>query len=160
MKSTITFVLGFALLGALTGAFFALLLGPSFAGNCGLPGWLDNYISPVLMPLVIAVPLGLFIGALTGLASAFSTGPFATVRCLLTITIPAILIMPFFPWEGEKAMEARWLPTWPLWTAPLAGAVVAVAMTVLLVYLGQRRMRMEKVSGTVSRIRAVTGFSS
>ena len=102
MKRTIRYVLGFALLGALIGACFPLFLSPRGAGTYGLPWWLDDYFGPLLVPLVITVPSGLFIGALTGLASAFSTGRLATVRCLLTITILAILVMSFFP-TGKRA---------------------------------------------------------
>lgn len=143
MKRAIKYVLGFALLGVLIGACFPLFLEPRGAGTYGLPWWLEDYLSPTLAPLVITIPAGLFLGALTGLASAFSTGRFATVRCLLMITGPAIVAMSFVVPRCVKNMRA---PPWPMWTAHLAFAAVAVAMTVLLVYLGRRETR--SASGT------------
>lgn len=133
MKRTISFVLGFALLGALTGACLPLFLERRGSMSYGLPYWVD--VSPLVAVLMLSIPCGLFLGALTGLASAFSSGRFATVRCLLTIAIPSLVAMTF-----SGASPNRWF--WPMRGTPyVVGAVVAVVMAVLLAYLGHRRIR-------------------
>jgi hypothetical protein len=135
MKHAIEFVLVFTFLGALTGAFMPLLLGSRSAGSYGLPNWADDFFNPVVVTLGLTISCGLFLGALTGLASAFSSGRFATVRCLLTISIPSLVAMTF-----SSPGPNRYF--WALDGTPyVVGAVVATAMAVLLAYLGHRRTR-------------------
>jgi len=76
MKRTIQFILGFALLGALVGACLPIFVGTRQAVTYGLPYWYDDYLNPVVVVWVLTIPIGLFLGALTGLASAFCSGCF------------------------------------------------------------------------------------
>ncbi len=135
MKRTVTFVLGFACLGALTGACMPLFVERRDSMSYGLPYWLD--VSPPVAVLLLSIPYSLFLGALTGLASAFAGGRFATVRCLLAITIPALLAMAVFAPPHLKAEFAKR----SIWMQDAVGAAVAIGMAVLLAYLGHRRTR-------------------
>ncbi len=130
MKRTIRFVLGFALLGALIGVCLPLFLERRDSMTYGFPYWVD--VSPLVAVLVLSMAFGLFLGALTGLASAFTSGRFATVRCLLTISIPSFVAMAF----SAPPSKQGWF-----WTPYVVGAVVAPAIAILLAYLGHRRMR-------------------
>ncbi len=138
MKQSLKSILIFAFLGALTGACMPLFLGTRPAVTYGLPYWLDDYFSPVAVLLSLTIPYGVVLGALTGLASTFSSGRFGSARCLLAITVPALLAMAVVAPHTEKNFED---PQLPMWTSGVVGAMVAFAMAVLLAYLGQRRMR-------------------
>jgi hypothetical protein len=132
MKRTIKFVLGFAVLGALPGVGMAVWLGTR--GETAfelLPDWILEHLNPMQGLLVFFVSCGLYLGALTGLASAFSRGRFATVRCLLTISIPAYIAMAFVPWRKGEGY----------WRQHLVGAVVALATAILLAFVGHHRAR-------------------
>ena len=120
MKRTTKCVFGFASLGALVGACMAVLFRDV----------------PTAYPIfVFSIGSGLLLGALTGLASAFSSGRFATVRCLLAISIPALTAMMFVaPPHRGKGESAGWAMLYSV------GAVVAIVMAVLLAYLGHRRV--------------------
>jgi hypothetical protein len=128
MKRAITFVFGFALLGALIGACMPLF----YRG-----------VSTYYPIFTFSVSCGLLLGALTGLASAFSSGRFATVRCLLAISIPALVAMMFVepPRRGE-GQSAGWAMLYGV------GAAVAVAMAVLLAIMGYRRTRKTAPAGS------------
>ncbi len=138
MKRTAKYISGFALLGALTGAGMALLLGGGPAGTHGLPYWLDDHFNPVVVVMFRTIPCGVFFGALTGLAAAFSSGRFACVRCLLAIAVPVVIATAIVAPRTRPNMYA---PPWPMWAVDVVVAVVAVVMAVLLVYLGHCRMR-------------------
>lgn len=142
MKRAIAHVVGFAALGALTSACIAPLLKPGDVMQLGLPYWVD--VSPLVATLGLCVSFGAFLGALTGLACAFSSGRLAAVRCLLTITIPALLaMMLLYPPPHNKSEDLRH----GLWSGHVLGAAVAIAMAVGLAYWGRRRMRRSMENG-------------
>lgn len=135
MKRALAFIFGFAFLGALVGIGVAFLIESRSAVSYGLPIWVEDYFNPVAVTFGLTISCGLFLGALTGLASAFASGRFATVRCLLTISIPSILAMTFFSPGPNRYF-------WALDRTPcVVGAVVATTIAVLLAYLGHRHIR-------------------
>jgi hypothetical protein len=133
VKRTIKSVLSFALLGALIGVCMPLFVYPADSMTLGLPYWIN--VSPAVGVLILSIPFGLFIGALTGLASAFASGRFASVRCLLAIAVPAVLAAYSVAPEVRKDTE-----TW-LWTPHVVFVIVATIMAILIasVGYGQRR---------------------
>lgn len=137
-------VLLFGSLGAVTGACLPLLLGTREAVTYGLPYWLDDHLNPAAVLLCLTVPCGVFIGVLTGLATASSSNRFAAVRSLLAIAVPALFAMSLAS-PPPKSVQG-WM-----WTPWLVGGVVAVAMTCLLVCLGYRQDRARSEVNPTSR---------
>jgi len=98
-------------------------------------------MSPPLILAGLAAAHGLVIGALAGLASAFSSGPGASVRCVVCVAIPMFLARVIVgtcidknPWFGPLPTEALFL----------AEGVAGVSASLAMVYLGTLRLRKTK----------------
>jgi hypothetical protein len=141
-KRIVSFALGFAALGIMTGACVPFFVHwRRTAANLGLPESFDN-MHPLLLLLHVAIPIGLFLGlylgALTGLGTAFSSGRFATVRCLLAITVSFFVAAVLYGVSAEPRMKGD--PPTPRWHGAVL-LLVPVTMAVLLAFSGYRRSR-------------------
>lgn len=134
MKDTMKSVLTFALLGAAIGVCVPFVLLGENIECYVLPLRLN--VSPFVAVLLQTVAFGIFIGAVTGLAIAFSSGQFASVGCLLAIHIPAMLVARFLvpPYKG-KGVDRRMLMAYAVY------AVAATTIAVFLACLGRYQMK-------------------
>ena len=135
-KRIALFAVGFAVLGVLIGACV-----PIFSD------WLwktaaSQGLHPLRVLLYISIPIGLFLGvflgALTGLASAFSTGRFATVRCLLAIIVSVFLARGLYVACAGRFIKGE--PPRPWWHDAIV-LLVPVTVAVLIAILSYRQSR-------------------